>query len=183
MRIIIGTSTTLAYSIMPAHCQMVVCVCGSSWDTHHGTRGATISMLSGGAATSARRSSCDERVPVRIGMDIECLPEKRRSARVEMWQAAAGRMIQHSPRNSAGNTFRHQSARERYPDRRENTVFPAVTVDPHNWLHRLAMETQQVSGMQVTAMVPPNGEPQGRSRNTTPYMDIYGFRTVAAPFR
>ena len=118
LRVIISTSTTLAYFIMPAHCQMVVCVCGSSWDTHHGTRGATISMLSGGAATCDRHSSCDERVPVRIGMDIECLPEKRRSARVEMWRAASGRMIRHSPRNSAGNTFRHQSARERCPVRR-----------------------------------------------------------------
>ena len=93
LRIIIGTSTTLAYSIMPAHCQMVVCVCGSSWDTHHGTRGATISMLSGGAATCDKRSSCDERLCVRIDMDIECLPEKRRSARVELWRAASGRMI------------------------------------------------------------------------------------------
>ena len=60
--------------------------------------------------------------------------------------------------------------------------FPTVVVDAQNWLHRLALETEQVSEMQVTAMVPPNKKPQLRSRKTIPYIDIYGFRALDTPF-
>ena len=56
--------------------------------------------------------------------------------------------------------------------------FPTVTVDAQNWLHRLEVETEQVSDMQVTAMVPPARKPQVRSRKTIPHMDIYGFREL-----
>ena len=88
-----SSSTTLAYSIMPAHCQMVVCVCGSSWDTPNGTRDATISMLSGGAATCDRRISCDEGSCDRIDIDMECLSRRRHSARVDLSRAEAGRRV------------------------------------------------------------------------------------------
>ena len=60
--------------------------------------------------------------------------------------------------------------------------FPTVTVDAQNWLHRLEVETERVSEMQVTAMVPPARKPHVRSRSTIPYIDIYGFRALDTPF-
>ena len=88
-----STSTTLVYSIMPAHCQMAACVCGSSWDTRHGTGSGTIATLSGGAATCDRRISCDEKSCDRIDIDMECLSRRRHSARVDLFRAEAGRTV------------------------------------------------------------------------------------------
>ena len=60
--------------------------------------------------------------------------------------------------------------------------FPTVSIDAQNWLYRLTLETDKVSDMLVTAMVPPAKKPQVRSRKTIPHMDIYGFRALNTPF-
>ena len=60
--------------------------------------------------------------------------------------------------------------------------FPTVSIDAQNWLYRLTLETEKVSDMLVTAMVPPAKKPQVRSRKTIPHMDIYGFRALNTPF-
>ena len=60
--------------------------------------------------------------------------------------------------------------------------FPTVNVDARSWLHRLEVETEQVSEMEITVMVLPTKKPHVRTRSTVPYMDIYGFRTLDAPF-